>query len=975
MRVVSWNIEGLTDAKLVTLQRYMVQYRISILCVQETHKAESAYFTTADQFLIVLSGSAGLTREFAGVGFIVAPWARQSLISFKQISNRLASVKVRVEGGKAVFFSAYAPQSGRPFDERQAFFQMVADAYEKTSSHGPKIMLGDWNAKLYTQLPNEGEVVGPHVFRNDAAAIPTDANRHLLLELCGGQGGVVANTFWHKDNENTVTCYNIGHQAGDPIRWESHSQIDFALCPMEWMHTVADVFSNRSLALATHHFPVFLDTSIVVPRPVAACHRRANVAALSEPVVANRFAFLFYTCMEDSPAGGSSDLNQTYACMIDAFQAAAEHALPTSKAAPKRPWISGRTLLLIDERCEARRDNNTRLQRKLNTSIQKSVKFDRTAWMDSLLADGDWAQMRKLKKGFSPSQGRMRNADGELVESDRRAETLAHHLEAVQWTERQTSAPKHHELINPLLGIDLGDITDEEVEAAARKLRNGHACGPDAIPGEFWKAVLAAGSRAKPWACQFCRLCWQQKMVPEIWHKARVTALFKKGDPAECDNHRPVSFLQVGYKLFAQILLARLQDGGSDDFLWKTQFGFRRGRGTNDALFVARRAMERTRASRDGRLVILALDWAKAFDSMSSEALGSALRRFGIPDGFVSIVQAIFSNRQFLVRDAGHTSAWHSQAFGISQGCPLSPYLFVILMTVLLHDAKGQLCNTPGTKLSDECLVSELAYADDIMLMDIRADTLQSFMACIVEAGREYGLELNLSKLEVLPLRTSADIRNPANELVKQKESIAYLGCVLSADGRYSSELSRRIGTAAADFKKLQRVWSHSNLTLRRKVRIFDACVVTRALCGLTTVCLNQTERKRLDGFQARCLRQILKIAPSYYSRVSNCNVLLRAHSRPLSQQMLEQQLIYFGKVALRSEEDPTRQHLFEPGSLEPRRLHGTRRVGRPRLEWTTQIHGKAVEVAGCKENLQNLLRVATNIGVWKSAVYEYFGR
>ena len=43
------------------------------------------------------------------------------------------------------------------------------------------------------------------------------------------------------------------------------------------------------------------------------------------------------------------------------------------------------------------------------------------------------------------------------------------------------------------------------------------------------------------------------------------------------------------------------------------------------------------------------------------------------------------------------------------------------------------------------------------MLMDILADTLQSFMACILEAGREYGLELNLSKLEVLPLRTSAD--------------------------------------------------------------------------------------------------------------------------------------------------------------------------------------------------------------------------
>ena len=43
---------------------------------------------------------------------------------------------------------------------------------------------------------------------------------------------------------------------------------------------------------------------------------------------------------------------------------------------------------------------------------------------------------------------------------------------------------------------------------------------------------------------------------------------------------------------------------------------------------------------------------------------------------------------RFIVKDAGSTSHWQKQEFGISQGCPLSPFLFVILMTVLLGDAK-----------------------------------------------------------------------------------------------------------------------------------------------------------------------------------------------------------------------------------------------------------------------------------------------
>ena len=38
--------------------------------------------------------------------------------------------------------------------------------------------------------------------------------------------------------------------------------------------------------------------------------------------------------------------------------------------------------------------------------------------------------------------------------------------------------------------------------------------------------------------------------------------LFKKGDPAECENYRPISISSIGYKLFAAILLQRLKQAG-----------------------------------------------------------------------------------------------------------------------------------------------------------------------------------------------------------------------------------------------------------------------------------------------------------------------------------------------------------------------------------------------------------------------------
>eukprot|EP00973_Karenia_brevis_P092451 12412495-Karenia_brevis.AAC.1 len=71
---------------------------------------------------------------------------------------------------------------------------------------------------------------------------------------------------------------------------------------------------------------------------------------------------------------------------------------------------------------------------------------------------------------------------------------------------------------------------------------------------------------------------------------------------------------------------------------------------------------------------MVALDWAKAFDSIAPTQLLSALRRFGVPQEFIHAVGGIYQYRKFFVRESGVDSAWHEQAYGIVQGCPLSPF-------------------------------------------------------------------------------------------------------------------------------------------------------------------------------------------------------------------------------------------------------------------------------------------------------------
>ena len=116
-----------------------------------------------------MSGGPEGVRENAGVGYMIAPWVRKSVVSFCQASSRMASLKIRIQGGKMNVLTAYAPHTGYDFSDRQIFFFALAEFVNKQSAHGPKLICGDFNARLFTQLPGEEDVIGPYVYENQGA--------------------------------------------------------------------------------------------------------------------------------------------------------------------------------------------------------------------------------------------------------------------------------------------------------------------------------------------------------------------------------------------------------------------------------------------------------------------------------------------------------------------------------------------------------------------------------------------------------------------------------------------------------------------------------------------------------------------------------------------------------------------------------------------------------------------------------------
>ena len=116
-------------------------------------------------------------------------------------------------------------------------------------------------------------------------------------------------------------------------------------------------------------------------------------------------------------------------------------------------------------------------------------------------------------------------------------------------------------------------------------------------------------------------------------------------------------------------------------------------------------------------MIAVLLDWSKAFDRGKHDAFLDALRRLGLPADMLDMVAAIYKCRRYALKGPAGSSSVRKHAAGIAQGCPLLPYVFIIVQSVMVFDIGKRMDGVHNDIREPEYLVRRcILYAGASML-------------------------------------------------------------------------------------------------------------------------------------------------------------------------------------------------------------------------------------------------------------------
>ena len=325
------------------------------------------------------------------------------------------------------------------------------------------------------------------------------------------------------------------------------------------------------------------------------------------------------------------------------------------------------------------------------------------------------------------------------------------------------------------------EFSVEEVKAAMQEASEASASGPSGQSIAFYKLLFMEIPALMTAAIN------QLTFVPGLadleelkWIRTRkIVYIPKKNDPRTPSDFRPLSMLEVLYKIPSRILARRLSNI-LPTIIGPHQHGFMAGRSIQEPILMATATIQE--ANKEGKpLQLLSFDIEKAFDKTGHQVIIQALRAFGIPENTVQAIKRMALFGYAYVEVNGKKGILIMIKTGSGQGDPISSILF-LMATEPLNRALIKKHENIFYKMKQNICFGAFFYADD-NLVPVKITNIQDIID-IQNTYNEYrevsGLNVNMRKSTALCINTSQELIRELNQLgIQTPEQMRYLGVQL----------------------------------------------------------------------------------------------------------------------------------------------------------------------------------------------------
>ena len=212
---------------------------------------------------------------------------------------------------------------------------------------------------------------------------------------------------------------------------------------------------------------------------------------------------------------------------------------------------------------------------------------------------------------------------------------------------------------------------------------------------------------------------------------------------------RPIMCLCSFRKIFTKIISNRMYnliETPSYQMLSPFAFGFRKGLGMQDAIFVVKEALQANINKRLSQYMIF-VDVEQAYDSVEPQKLEEVLKLKLFNQGEINVIMNLMTHISAITSTQWGDSELFPLERGLPQGDSLSPIIFVIFLDSIITI----LNRMPLSSLDQDW--NTVGFVDDVMCLPSTLQEAQTMLTLLWKLLSWMGLVLSLDKTEILQLR------------------------------------------------------------------------------------------------------------------------------------------------------------------------------------------------------------------------------